>query len=191
MDLKLRRYSDRLLSQIVDGSRRTLPYSFAMKLRDIIKAPKDVRDWGKWQPGGRMPRTAFPLSKSRGRAYRLGAYRWRVIQFAALSARFRILVAYNADKEQYRAVLGLEQAGGLSVLAQYEYHGTHPGWHVLASCGDAAITPAGVMRWPGQVRLPEARAVHSNVAFDIADDNQALDKAARLFGLHRKQGGLV
>jgi hypothetical protein len=138
-----------------------------------------------------MPKPAFPLSRTKNRHYRLGAYRWRVIRFSALSAEFRVLVAYHIEKQQYRAVLALEKAGDLTVLAQYEYHGTHPGWHVLASCQEMDQVPSGVMRSPWQTRLPAARGYHRSTAFDVASDDHALDRVAGFFGLHRKEGRLV
>lgn len=162
-----------------------------MELREIIRADKDVNDWGRWQAGARMPKPAFPLSRSKGRFYRLGAYRWRIVRFTALAAEFRVLIAYHPDKQQYRAVLALERDGDMTVLAQYEYHGTHPGWHVLATCSEVDSAPVGVMRNPWQRRLPRARHFHRNTAFGISGDDQALDRAAAFFRLHRKEGNLV
>ena len=113
--------------------------------RRIRRADKTVSDWGKWQSGGMG--TAFPLSKRRQRFYRLGAaYRWRIVRFTAEGFTFRLLVAFNIAKEQYRAVLGLEHERDMSVLASYEFHGTHPGWHLHGSCGDIEIIPQGSMR---------------------------------------------
>lgn len=162
-----------------------------MLLRDIIKAEKVVSDWGQWHAGGRMPKTAFCLSRPRGRFYRLGAYRWRVIRFEALGAAFRLLIAYHGDKEQYRAVLAIEHDRDMAVLAQYEFHGTHPGWHVLATCDDVDDAPAGMMRHPGQRRLPRARAYHRGVDFRVSSDDKALAVAAELFRLHNAGGSLV
>lgn len=116
-----------------------------MRLKDIIRAEKVVTDWGNWG-SDRMPRTAFPLSKARSRFFRLSAFRWRVIVFSAVDQSFRLLIAYRTDKEQYRAVLAMEQERDMTVLASYEFHGTHPGWHVVATCEEVTDAPKGVMR---------------------------------------------
>lgn len=165
--------------------------SLAMKLKDVIRAEKLVTDWGKWQEGGKMPRSAFCLSKSRDRSYRLGAFRWRIVCFQALGHAFRLLVAYRIDKEQYRAVLAVETERDLTVIAQYEFHGTHPGWHILATCEEITDAPAGVMRHPWQRRIPGARKFSRRTTFGIVDDNQALSVAADRFRLHRSEGLLV
>lgn len=138
-----------------------------------------------------MPRAAFPLSRPRNRSYRLGAFRWRIVCFEALEADFRLLIAYRADKEQYRAVLAQEHDRDMAVLAQYEFHGTHPGWHVLATCKDIEDAPTGVMRHPWQRRFPGPRGYHRNVAFNISSDEHALAVAAKKFRLHLGEGQLL
>lgn len=132
-----------------------------------------------------MPRTAFPLSKPRNRAYRLPSYRWRVVLFEALGQPFRLLVAYRLDKEQYRAVLAADYGRDMAVLVQYEFHGTHPGWHVLATCDELVEAPVGMMRHPRQRRIPPSRARNRKTAFRISGDENALTVAADFFRLHK------
>ena len=164
-----------------------------MRLKDILKAEKSGFDWGNWQEGSKVPRTAFPLSKSRDRAYRLPAYRWRVVTFEALGHSFRLFIAYRLDKEQYRSVLAQDHGRDMTVIAQYEFHGTHPGWHLLATCDEIEDAPAGVMRHPWQRRFPKAwRSTSSlrNARFGVANDDQALNAAAKFFRLHNREGEL-
>ena len=158
-----------------------------MRVQDIIGAEKTMTENGQWA-SVKMPRSAFPLSHRRNRFYRLGSYRWRVLKFDALGSSFRLLVAYHASKEQYRAVLAVERDRDMAVLAQYEFHGTHPGWHSLATCGDITNADEGVMRCSGQRRLPKARSKHRRQHFGITDDEHALDKAAGFFRIHKREG---
>lgn len=137
-----------------------------------------------------MTRSAFPLSKPRNRAYRLPSFRWRVVCFDALGQSFRLLVAYNAGKEQYRAILAADYGRDMAVLAQYEFHGTHPGWHILASCDDIKDAPVGMMRHPWQRRIPRARGRHNQTNFKIVNEDHALDRAASFFRLHKSGKGL-
>jgi hypothetical protein len=161
------------------------------RVKDILAANKTEVDWGKWE-GGRMPPSAFPLSRRRGSSFRLGSsYRWRVIRFGARECKFRLLLAYNLPKEQYRATLALEGERDNSVLASYEFHGTHPGWHLLATCDDMSTVPQGVMIGPWQRRIPRPRARHRRTGFRVRDDETALDLAARFFCLHKADGVLL
>ena len=138
-----------------------------------------------------MPADAFPLSRRRRQSFRLGtAYRWRVIRFRACARQFRLLVAFSAVKEQYRATLALEEERDMKVLASFEFHGTHPGWHVLATCEDSETVPQGVMIGPWQRRIPKARTKHRRTEFRARDDVTALDIAARFFCLHKAAGAL-
>lgn len=139
-----------------------------------------------------MPSTAFPLSKRRGSSFRLGgSYRWRIVRFGACGNRFRLLVAFDIQKEAYRATLAIEGERDNSVLASYEFHGSHPGWHVLATCDDSSEVPQGVMIGPWQRRFPRARKRHRRTEFFVRDDDTALDLAARFFCLHKAEGALA
>jgi hypothetical protein len=160
-------------------------------VRDIRSGDKTVVDWGKWEDG-KMPTSAFPLSRRRGQALRLGySYRWRVVRFEACGSAFRLLLAFNLPKEQYRATLALEGESDNSVVASYEFHGTHPGWHLLATCDDIATVPPGVMIGPWQRRMPRARSRHRRIEFRVKDDDAALDIAARFFRLHKAEGVML
>jgi len=162
--------------------------------QDIRTANKTVTDWGSWASGG-MTAATFPLSKRHRRSYRLGtAYRWRVVKFEAATATgatlCRLLIAYNASKEQFRATLAVEHDRDMSVIASYEFHGTHPGWHMHSACGDIDKIPEGSLRGVWQKRLPPPRQKHRRVNFGISTDDSALDVAARFFRLHKKPGSL-
>lgn len=114
-----------------------------LRAQQIRSADKVVSDWGKWQMGG-MPPSAFPLSKRRGRAYRVGSsYKWRVIHFTALEETCRLVIVYNAAKEQYRATLAVERDRDMICVASLEFHGTHPGWHLHGACADVDKHPPG------------------------------------------------
>jgi hypothetical protein len=98
-----------------------------MNVWKVRGAEKTVVDPGSWQEG-KMSRTAFPMSKSRSRAYRLGAgWRWRIMRFYASEHDFRLLVAFRTDKEQFIAMLGMDDGGDMKIVATLEFHGTHPG----------------------------------------------------------------
>ena len=109
----------------------------------------------------------------------------------ACDRQLRLLLAFSLAKEQYRAILAVEWERDLSVIAAYEFHGTHPGWHLLATCDDISTIPRGVMIGPWQRRMPRARSEHRNIEFRVRDDDTALDAAARFFRLHKSEENLV
>jgi len=92
-----------------------------------------------------MPRTAFPLSKSGNKAYRLGNRRWRVVTFDAAGLSCRLLVNYSYALSQYQAMMGVDANGDTKVLA-LERHPTHKGWHAHACCEPIQAVPAGIKR---------------------------------------------
>ena len=162
-----------------------------MRLKDIILANKTVTDWGTWQGGGSMPRTAFQLSKAKNRIYRQGSYRWRIVRFEALNCSFRLLVTYHSGKEQYRAALAIEYDRDMAVLAHYEFHGTHPGWHMHVFCDKVEQAPTGLMRHPYQQRMPLPRGYHRREEFGILNDDRALQVVADIFKLHKAADKLI
>lgn len=159
--------------------------------KDIRAANKNVVEWGTWQDV-KMSGSVFPLSRRRQSSFRLGAaYRWRLVRFEACDQSFRLLLAFSVRKEQYRATLALEVDRDLSVLASYEFHGTHPGWHLQVTCDDVATVPRGIMIGPWQRRIPKARTRHRKTEFGVKDDGTALEVAAKFFRLHKAEGRLL
>jgi len=161
-----------------------------VRAQDVRGAQKTALEWGKWQTGGMTP-AVFPLSRRRGRSLQFGsAYRWRLIRFQAVGHMFRVLLVYSLEKEQYRAILAREDDRDLSVIASYEFHGTHPGWHVTAACGDILQIPSGVLIGPWQRRMPKARSYQrgARVTFGVENDDHALEAAAGFFRLHKTEG---
>ncbi len=102
-----------------------------------------------------------------------------------------MLLAFSLPKQQYRAILALEHDRDLAVVASYEFHGTHPGWHFSGVCDDIASVPPGVLIGPWQRRIPKARAKHRASGFGVVDDASALEVGAKFFRLHKAEGTLL
>jgi hypothetical protein len=165
-----------------------------MRVQDIIRAHKDKVDWGKPQQGGMTP-SIFPLSKRKKQSLKLGcSYRWRLVRFDTLAESFRLLIAYHTLFENYEAYLAMEAGQDLRVIASLSYHGTHPGWHMHAGCGDTRKLPVGVLRHPWFRRLPAAKKFVRNVEYvpggSQMNDAMALQIAAERFNLHNRAGDL-
>ena len=160
-----------------------------MLLREIIRARKVISAAGSWQTGT-MPRAAFPLSKSKGKAYRLGNRRWRAVSFSANGVLCRLMVTYNYNLGQYQAMLGVDDGGDTKLLARLERHPTHDGWHMHLTCDSDDAQP-GIRVGPW-VRCLHGK-LHKKYRSEVPNtDEEAFRKAVAVFRLDRKQvGGLV
>ncbi len=128
-----------------------------------------------------MPRSAFPLSKSGGKAYRLGNRRWRLVKFSTQGHQCRVLINYHPLLWQYQAMLGVEVNGDCKVMASLEYHATHEAWHVHEAKEPIAEVPAGIRRgpWVKKVEMTSILAawpIDDSGAFKIAVDYFGLDR---------------
>lgn len=155
-----------------------------MEVRQIVRSEKSVTELGSWKPGP-IPQGVFRLSRAGRRSYCLGPkYEWRLIRFDAWGRNFRLLVAYRLEIEVYRAWLAVEEGGDLKVLARYEFHGTEPGWHCHAHCGDDSEIVAGTVKHFRERRLPIAGRCR-RTTFGVTDQN-ALTIAAEFFRVNAK-----
>ncbi len=118
-----------------------------MRALRAVREPKTVITIGAWHEG-KMPATAFPLSK--GRSYTLGAsWRWCICELEGNGASYRLLVAFHYMKAQYQAWLGYRDGADQALIGRLEYHPTHRGWHVHVKCGPLADVSRGVVKQPG------------------------------------------
>ena len=157
-----------------------------MLLKDIVRARKVVSAPGQWQTGT-MPRSAFPLSKSKGKAYKLGNRRWRAIVFTANGALCRLLVSYSYDLWQYQALLGIDDGGDTKLLARLEHHPTHGGWHAHVTC-DSDVAPPGIKVGPW-VRCLHAKRHRKYRGRVPKTDDEAYKAAVDAFRLDRTDNG--
>lgn len=156
-----------------------------MNLKELIKSPKEILDVGTWRDGDIKPKTAFPV-KFRVRP----KHRWKIIRFSCLDKTYKLLILYRIDKEIYFAWLAVELSKEVAIVAKYEYHATHPGWHmhVIERC---KIEYAQAGRTGGfPLRFPRGKAFHRRADFGIQTDDEAQAKAVDAFGLGRTEGGL-
>lgn len=152
-----------------------------LKLRRVINSPKVVTDWGKWKSGDKMPKTAYPLSKS---SFKLPpAYTWRVVDFDCLGGNFRLLIAYRVDLNRYQCHLGRKVNGDMLTLARYEYHATEPGWHLHCVCDDSGRV-LGTMKCDDR-RFPNWNSFHSELEFGSMDETSAFNRAISVFRLNK------
>lgn len=150
-----------------------------MSLRALIRHPKTITDAGEWKTG-KMPKTVFPMSKTR--FFRLGdGWHWRVVSFTDGKREFRLLVALHEYKQNAYATLGEVVGPDMKVIASAETHSTHPGWHIHANCGLTA-TVAGRMRDPDMKRIPGKSRLHKPLK-TLLIPNDVFARAIAIFRL--------
>jgi len=158
-----------------------------MNVRDVIKSPKSITDSGVWADGT-MRKSAFPLSKSGSKAYRLGNRRWRVVRFEAHGMAFRLLINYHPMLLQYQAILGAEVGGDTRVLAFLEHHPSHKSWHVHVCCDSIESVPLGIKRGPWFKNMGGCGPKHHMEA--PTSDDTAFTRAVSFFRLDKRDAGL-
>jgi len=69
------------------------------------------------------------------------------------------------------------------MLASYEFHGTHPGWHVHAGCGDTSVIPIGRYMGPWKLRIPRDWKESRQTDWNVDTQEAAMAKASEVFGI--------
>ena len=162
-----------------------------MNLKGIIAANKAAVDTGDWKRG-EIPRSKWPSRRAKAKAYKYGPlYQWRVISFQAAGHDCRVLLLFNEAKRIFRATLGVTMGGETTVLCDYEYHASEPGWHCHARCGDVVTINPAHNRF-GSIRLPKASAPHRRAEFNHVKQplsaQTAFNCAISIFKIDRGEG---
>lgn len=162
-----------------------------MLVRRLIVQPKKLKTPGRWADGGTrgMPKTAFPLSKTRG--FQLGTrWRWRVDVLETHGSELRLLTALDSGTERFLGWLSVKRGDSYAVLARYEFHGDEPGWHVHSLCGVSSDVPVAQVKPYGTRRIPGVRAPHRRQDYAMTE-SQALALTFKLFRVDStEEGGL-
>lgn len=158
-----------------------------MLLKQILREPKRNVTQPVWSQE-RPARKDFPLScKAGGRFPITRKWRWTVLEFDALGAHFRLMVAYHTEVPLFHMVLGQAVKNDTRVLLRVEYDVAHPniGWHTHSVCDDVSGVAPGMIVPGGQKRIPSAGSRHRRGNYTLNDDSMndiiALDIAAQWF----------
>ena len=138
---------------------------------DIIRAEKTNVCTGEWK-SGKIPSSAFPLTKGT-RAIPVGpSWEWRLCKFDALGFHCRVLIRLNVEKCNYYATLGFEADGKFRVICHHEFHMSHRGWHCHFTPGSILDVFPGVLRDSDRMRPIEAAlGLAVSTKFDVTRSN--------------------
>ncbi len=156
-----------------------------MRLRTIIKADKtNVRLEG-WKQGNMQP-SAFQIRKNLKTVHQGKSNYWRVITFEALGKSFRVLVLYNPDREIYRATLGIEDGGQVSIVCVREFHASEPGWH----CHADLECSRNVSMWNHHDLIRFPRKPKLTATYGVTSQERATELALKFYRISER-GPLV
>ena len=103
--------------------------------------------------------------------------------------RFKLLTAFNRHVEEFRGWLAVDFERNAILLARYEFHGHHPGWHCHAPCGDVEAGDAGALRTRDCRRLPGGMGFHKEQEFDTTSVERALARSFNFFRVRGEDAG--
>jgi hypothetical protein len=164
-----------------------------MDLKALIRAAKSSVKTGEWKQG-EIPRAQWPSRRAKSKFYKWGPlYKWRIVTFSALGRECRVLILLNENKQIFRASFGVTDKGDTTVLCDYEFHASEPGWHCHARCDDIATIDAGTNRF-GSDRLPKYNSPHRRTEFKFGKSDlsvvSAFNCAVTVFGIDKGDGAL-
>lgn len=114
------------------------------------RAAKKVVETGQWK-SGKMPRGAYPLSKNN--SFRLGTGWEYCIHKLDGTNPMSLLIAFHPGKQEYLAWLALEADNDQAILARFEHHKSHDGWHVHLKANDLTKIGWGMVKQPNEKRI--------------------------------------
>jgi len=120
-------------------------------------------------------------------------WHWRVDQLGADDGTsYRLLTGFNRHIEEFASWLAEDTERNPILLARYEFHGSHPGWHCHAPCDDIAPGDPCALRTRDCLRFPRGGGFHRRTDFDTTSEVHALTRAFNFYRVNvPTDGGLI
>ena len=123
-----------------------------MRVRHLVAEPKTISSDTTWRFDDMAPRYSGLYTKTK--PIRAG-WQWRSVVALSEHKEYIFLVQGHEEKDNWAAWLVLKTDGGCSLVTRFEYHGSHPGFHVHAHCERGGIEE-GTGSINDLVRIPKA-----------------------------------
>lgn len=136
--------------------RACLQRIWSMRVRRLIKKTKRKRSDTGWSTNDMPPRFSPIYTKTR--PIKAG-WKWRSAQCQTGGVNFILTGLCNARRDNWQAYLMVETSEGISVVARFESHGSHPGLHGHSHCERSGIE-VGANGMNNLVRCPPAEKFH-------------------------------
>jgi len=148
-----------------------------MKLKDVIRLEKTVREYGKWS-SGEIDRVAWPLKKKKLKFS--PDWQWRVIVLDTDVGEFRVLLRLNVLLEQFYAVLAALSRDTVVVICSHDLHTSHSNWHCHVATTDIEKVLPGVWRDSDSFRFWPSYTGVCSEQFEVTAES-AMTIATRLY----------
>jgi len=102
-----------------------------MRVRHLVRQAKTITSDTTWRDDPLPPRHSGIYPKTRPPKPN---WKWRSAQAHCGNDEYILLCEVNEETDNWRAWLILKLNDQGSIVARYEYHGSHPGIHVHADC---------------------------------------------------------
>jgi hypothetical protein len=156
-----------------------------MRVRHIVSSEKIIITETRWSTKDMPPKHA-PIYL-RTKPVRAG-WQWKSAKMKRETSPEYILVAEcNPKRNNWKAMLIVETDAGPSVVARFEYHGSHPGLHAHAHCerGGIEIGASSIDDLP---RIPKAGRLHRRT--NAWTESTFSEAAKRFFRIEVEKGPL-
>lgn len=130
-----------------------------MRVRHLIQQRKVQKSDTGWSSNDLPPRHAPIYSKSR--PSRAG-WKWRSAVCDAPGTKFILTALCNTRRDNWQSFLMVETGSGVSVVARFEHHGSHPGLHGHGHCARGGIE-IGATGLDDLLRTPKAGIYHRRI----------------------------
>lgn len=156
-----------------------------MRVRGLIAEHKTQETDTGWRRDDMQPRHAPVFARTR--PIRAG-WQWRSARAGSGERQYVLTALCNPARDNWQAILLLCGETDASVVARYEYHGSHPGVHAHADCDRSGLElgPASIDNLP---RRPSAQAFHRRT-FAWTDD-RFWEAARKFFRVRERKGPLL
>ena len=154
-----------------------------MRVRHLVAEPKTISTDTGWRRDDMAPR--FSGLYTRTKPIRAG-WQWRSVVAQSEHKEYIFLVQGHEEKDNWAAWLVVKTDGGYSLVTRFEYHGSHPGFHVHAHCDRGGIEE-GTGSINDLVRIPNATSKGAIVALRR---DKFWEQARRRFRISFPKGSL-
>lgn len=156
-----------------------------MRVRHIIEDRKALRSDSQWSTSDLRPKHAPIYSKTK--PIRAG-WKWRSARAESETAKYILIAECNPSRDNWKAVLIVEEDAGHSVVARYEYHSSHPGLHAHAHCVRSGVE-TGTSGLDNLARFPSNDQPHRRT--QAWTENTFWEAAKSFFRIEEPRGPLI
>lgn len=127
-----------------------------MRVRGVVRHKKTIVSDTDWRTDDIQPRFSGVYEKSRPNR---NGWQWRSVLATDGENEYIFLSQVLEIRDEWKAWLILRVSEGASIVSRFEYHGSHPGFHIHAHCerGGIEIGPTSIN---DLMRIPSASSYH-------------------------------